>query len=42
MSHPSPAEPATVTRGVVAAAVAGNAIEFYDFVSYAYFAVYIG
>lgn len=42
MSHPSPAAPATVTRGVVAAAVAGNAIEFYDFVSYAYFAVYIG
>ena len=42
MSHPSPAEPARVTRGVVAAAVAGNAIEFYDFVSYAYFAVYIG
>ena len=42
MSHPSPAAPATVTRGVVVAAVAGNAIEFYDFVSYAYFAVYIG
>ena len=42
MSSQSPAEPAAVTRGVVAAAVAGNAIEFYDFVSYAYFAVYIG
>ena len=42
MSSQSPDEPATVTRGVVAAAVAGNAIEFYDFVSYAYFAVYIG
>ena len=42
MSSRSPDEPATVTRGVVAAAVAGNAIEFYDFVSYAYFAVYIG
>ena len=42
MSLPSPVAPATVTRGIVAAAVAGNAIEFYDFVSYAYFAVYIG
>ena len=42
MSSQSPAVPAAVTRGVVVAAVAGNAIEFYDFVSYAYFAVYIG
>ena len=42
MSHPPAAAPARVTHGVVAAAVAGNAIEFYDFVSYAYFAVYIG
>ncbi len=42
MSMQSPVRPATVTRGVVVAAVAGNAIEFYDFVSYAYFAVYIG
>lgn len=31
-----------VTRRVVAAAVAGNALEFYDFGSYAFFAVYIG
>lgn len=27
---------------IVAATVAGNALEFYDFVTYAYFAVYIG
>lgn len=31
-----------VPAGVVAAAVAGNAIEFYDFLTYAFFAVYIG
>jgi MFS family permease len=31
-----------VLRGVVAATVAGNALEFYDFVTYAFFAVYIG
>ena len=37
----APAQP-PVSRKVVAAAVAGNAIEFYDFVTYAYFAVYIG
>ncbi|MCX7173599.1 MAG: MFS transporter [Proteobacteria bacterium] len=36
----SPATP--VTRRVVMAAVAGNALEFYDFGSYAFFAVYIG
>ena len=30
------------TPSVVAAAVAGNALEFYDFVTYAFFAVYIG
>ncbi|WP_081857840.1 MFS transporter [Thiomonas sp. FB-Cd] len=30
------------TRSVVAAAVAGNALEFYDFVIYAFSAVYIG
>ena len=42
MNLPSSAAPSPVTRGVVVAAVAGNAIEFYDFVSYAYFAVYIG
>lgn len=31
-----------VPRRVVAAAVAGNALEFYDFATYAFFAVYIG
>lgn len=31
-----------VSRRVVAATVAGNALEFYDFVAYAFFAVYIG
>lgn len=31
-----------VSRRVVAATVAGNAIEFYDFTTYAFFAVYIG
>ncbi|GAB2581890.1 MFS transporter [Ramlibacter solisilvae] len=31
-----------VSRKAIAAAVAGNALEFYDFVIYAYFAVYIG
>ncbi len=31
-----------VPRMVVAGIVAGNAIEFYDFVTYAFFAVYIG
>lgn len=31
-----------VPRTVVAASVAGNALEFYDFVAYAFFAVYIG
>jgi MFS family permease len=35
-------EKPTVTRRVVAATVAGNALEFYDFVAYAFFAVYIG
>jgi MFS family permease len=33
---------AAISRKAVAAAVAGNALEFYDFVIYAYFAVYIG
>lgn len=32
----------TVSKRVVAASVAGNALEFYDFVTYAFFAVYIG
>jgi MFS family permease len=31
-----------LTRGSVAAIVVGNSMEFYDFVSYAFFAVYIG
>jgi MFS family permease len=31
-----------VSRTVVAATVAGNAMEFYDFTTYAFFAVYIG
>jgi MFS family permease len=31
-----------VSRRAVAAAIAGNALEFYDFVLYAYFAIYIG
>jgi MFS family permease len=31
-----------IGRMAVAAAIAGNALEFYDFVIYAYFAVYIG
>lgn len=34
--------PARVSRRVIAATVAGNALEFYDFVTYAFFAVYIG
>ena len=29
-------------RGAIAATVAGNALEFYDFLSYSFFAVYIG
>ena len=33
---------AGVPKRVVAATVAGNALEFYDFVTYAFFAVYIG
>lgn len=37
-----PARQGAATRSVVAAAVAGNALEFYDFVTYAFFAVYIG
>ncbi|CAG2133997.1 Alpha-ketoglutarate permease [Cupriavidus yeoncheonensis] len=38
---PAAARP-VIGRAAVAAAVAGNALEFYDFVIYAYFAVYIG
>ncbi|MDY0746868.1 MFS transporter [Paucibacter sp. R3-3] len=32
----------SIPRKIVAATVAGNALEFYDFVTYAFFAVYIG
>lgn len=48
MAGASPALPAaslarpTLTKRIVAATVAGNALEFYDFVTYAFFAVYIG
>jgi MFS family permease len=36
------AKGAAISRKVVAATVIGNALEFYDFVTYAFFAVYIG
>ncbi|WP_394788498.1 MFS transporter [Rhodoferax sp.] len=36
------AKAAGVPKRIVAATVAGNALEFYDFVTYAFFAVYIG
>lgn len=36
------ATPARVSRRVIAATVAANALEFYDFVTYAFFAAYIG
>src|SRR5574337_229524 len=39
---PARAASPTVPRKAVAAAIAGNALEFYDFVLYAYFAIYIG
>lgn len=38
----APAATRGVPRRIVAATVAGNALEFYDFVTYAFFAVYIG
>jgi len=41
-STASAARSSAVPRRVVAATVAGNALEFYDFVTYAFFAVYIG
>ena len=42
-SHRSPTSRAGgVSKSVIAATVAGNALEFYDFVAYAFFAVYIG
>ena len=31
-----------ISKKVVVAAVLGNALEFYDFAAYAFFAVYIG
>src|ERR1700757_3355046 len=37
----TPAKQTRVPVAVVAAAVAGNALEFFDFVTYAFFAVYI-
>jgi MFS family permease len=37
-----PIAAASVSKFVVAGTVAGNALEFYDFVSYSFFAVYIG
>jgi MFS family permease len=43
--HPAASAPSVgsgISRKAIAAAVAGNALEFYDFVIYAYFAVYIG
>lgn len=41
--RPQEATPHTsISKKSVAAAVAGNALEFYDFVIYAYFAIYIG
>ena len=36
------ASASAITRNVVVAAVAGNALEFYDFGTYAFFAVFIG
>jgi len=47
-AKPRRASPATasatsgIQKRIVAATVAGNALEFYDFVTYAFFAVYIG
>jgi MFS family permease len=38
----SDAQAPPVSKTVIAASVAGNALEFYDFVTYAFFAVYIG
>jgi len=39
---PPAAQRQRMPPGVVVATVAGNALEFYDFVTYAFFAVYIG
>lgn len=40
--HIAPPEASTISKKGIVAAIAGNALEFYDFVIYAYFAVYIG
>ncbi len=37
-----PQKPASIPARHIAAVVAGNALEFYDFLTYAFFAVYIG
>jgi MFS family permease len=42
LRRPGEAAARGVSKRVVAATVAGNALEFYDFVTYAFFAVYIG
>ncbi|MEY5099349.1 MAG: hypothetical protein RJA36_2068 [Pseudomonadota bacterium] len=42
MQASTPAGSQAISRRVVAATVIGNALEFYDFVTYAFFAVYIG
>lgn len=42
MEHGAASGQPRISRRIVAATVAGNAIEFYDFTTYAFFAVYIG
>lgn len=42
MQAPPTGANSRVTPRVIAATVAGNALEFYDFIAYAFFAVYIG
>ncbi|MEO7027252.1 MAG: MFS transporter, partial [Caulobacteraceae bacterium] len=42
MIAPTDSDAAPISRRQVAAAVVGNALEFYDFTTYAYFAVQIG
>ena len=42
VSNISTAAKSKVQPRVVAATVAGNALEFFDFTTYAFFAVYIG
>jgi len=39
---PSPAPPQAITRRHIVAATLGNALEFYDFTTYAFFAIQIG